>query len=139
MADSEKGHQPIRLSPFTSSSAITHSSLHPEQIAHLEEEPIRRPMEPGAKGVGRVHRVAEGAAVPGEQHGARRRLVGEQNVAPEGPMAERGGADEVADVGIEDEDRRVGTGVVTKRTLAARSYTRRPGARRWVVTPDIRS
>src|SRR5207253_661766 len=55
-------------------------SLHPEQIAQLQKEPVRRAAqipEPER------FRLAERRAVAQEYDGARRRLVGEQQVVPE--------------------------------------------------------
>src|SRR5881392_2025618 len=58
----------------------TQGNLHPEQVARLQEEPIRgAPQVAEAEG----RRLAERGAVPEKEHRARCRLVGEQEVVPE--------------------------------------------------------
>ena len=92
-------------------------NLHPEQVAHLEEESVVGPAQPGSKRVMGIHRVPECAPVAREQHRARVWLVGKQQVAPERPVVERGGPDEVSHLGVEDEQRRLGAGVVPQGVL----------------------
>src|SRR5439155_13334784 len=56
------------------------SVLHPEQIAQLQKKPVRRAAQVAEP---ERLRLAERRAVAQEYDGARRRLVGEQQVVPE--------------------------------------------------------
>src|SRR5437764_13750284 len=68
---------------------ISPQSSEPEQIAQLEEEGVVRPREPPKLEGVLVHHVA---AVPGEHHRPRHRLIAEQHIGVEEIAARSGGA-----------------------------------------------
>src|SRR5437773_343418 len=75
----------------------------PEQVAQLEEEGVVRAREPPEPEGVLVHHVA---AVPGEHHGPRDRLIAQQHVGVEEIVARRGRARHAAR--SRDENRRPG-------------------------------
>src|SRR3954471_24331129 len=86
--------------------------LELEQVAELEEETVFGRLQVGAaQRIG----IGQGAAVSGEEYGARIGLVGEQQVPPKRPAAVRTGSKILVDLRVEDENRRVGSGFVPER------------------------
>src|SRR5689334_15503868 len=86
--------------------------LELEQVAELQEESILAGLQPAAS---QLAWIGERAAVAGKQNGARVGLISEQQVTPERAMAERRGAEVVVQIGIENQNRCVGSGLVPQR------------------------
>src|SRR5690606_12666432 len=97
--------------PQSAVTAVTQSQALPaEEVRQLDEESIAG----AAELVGPEEEVAaEAGAVPGEEHGARRRLVGEEPVHAQ-PAAFGGSGGTERAIGETDENRVAGARVVTQ-------------------------